>query len=85
MTTDMVLIPLPQLTSLIEDSIRNILKEGSLNNDVLLSSEDVRDIFKISDPTLCKWRKLGKIPFTRIDNKIFYRKTEIMEVMKWNK
>lgn len=82
MANEMVLVPLPELTAIIENSIQKILKDSSLNSDVLLSSEDIRLLFKISDVTLCKWRKLGKIPFTRIDNKIFYRKTEVLNSLQ---
>lgn len=82
MANELVLISVSDLTSIIQSAISNFFGQPKKAEDTLLSSEDVRDMLKVSDVTLCKWRKLNKIPFMRIDNKIYYRKSEIIDMLQ---
>ncbi|MFC4230963.1 helix-turn-helix domain-containing protein [Parasediminibacterium paludis] len=75
-------VPLVDFISQIEQTVRKVLSEREIQQDKLLSSEEVMQLFSISTTTLQKWRNDGKIPFTRIDNKIFYSKTEVLEALK---
>ncbi len=73
-----VSIPLTEFISYIEQTVRKVLSERTIEQDKLLTSEEVMKLFNISTTTLQKWRNAGKIPFTRIDNKIFYNKSELL-------
>ena len=74
-------IPLPEFISHIEQTVRKVLSEKKIEQDKLLTSDEVMKLINISSTTLLKWRKKKKIPFTRIDNKIFYNKTEILKLI----
>ena len=74
-------IPLPEFIAHLEETVRKVLSERTIEQDKLLTSEEVMKLFNISTTTLQKWRNAGKIPFTRIDNKIFYNKNEIINSM----
>jgi len=71
--------------SQIEQIIRKVLSEKEIQQDKLLSSEEVMQLLGISTTTLQKWRNDGKIPFTRIDNKIFYSKAEVLQALSETK
>jgi hypothetical protein len=52
--------------------------------DDLIKAPDVAKLFKVSLVTVNDWKKSGKIPFYRIANKVFFRKSELLESMKKN-
>ena len=82
MENNIVLIPvtLSDLLILIEKAVTKCI-----NNDTectkLLNSIEVRKLCNISHPTLQKWRTTGKIPFTKIDNKILYNKADVLNAL----
>lgn len=51
-------------------------------DDVFMTSDEVMKLCKISHVTLQNWRSTDKIPFTKIGNKIFYQKSEVLQVIK---
>ena len=52
------------------------------NNDKYLTSKDIRELFKIAQSTLYKWRKSGKIKFIKIGyKKILYSKFDIEKLL----
>lgn len=52
------------------------------NNDKYLTSKDIRELFKIAQSTLYKWRKSGKIKFIKVGyKKILYNKTDIEKLL----
>lgn len=71
-------IPLPGFVSLIEETIRKVLSEKTIDQDKLLTSDEVMKFLNISTTTLQNWRDNNKIPFQRMGNKIFYSKAQIM-------
>ena len=78
-------IPLPGFVSMIEETIRKVLTEKNIEQDKLLTSEEVMTLLNISTTTLQTWRDKGKIPFTRIGHKIFYSKAEIIKCLMLSK
>ena len=75
-------IPLPGFVSMIEETIRKVLTEKNIEQDKLLTSEEVMKLLNISTTTLQLWRNNKKIPYTRMGNKIFYSKSQIMSSLK---
>jgi len=67
----------------IEERITSIDPNSSKNPEYLDNSEVLR-MLKISSRCLQTWRDEGKIPFTRISRKIYYRLCDIEEILKAN-
>jgi hypothetical protein len=74
-------LTLPEFRAFLEQTVRQVLNERPIVQDQLLNSEQVMKLLNISVTTLQKWRNTGKIPFTRVDNKIFYTKSEVLSAI----
>jgi excisionase family DNA binding protein len=78
------------LTNLSSDDIKNIVKsaleeikpEGKKEEPELIKISEVSKILKVSLPTIHTWKKQGKIPFYRLGSKIFFKRNEVLEVLK---
>jgi predicted site-specific integrase-resolvase len=44
--------------------------------------DDVCNLLQVSWVTINKWKKSGRIPFHRISNRVFYKKSEILESLE---
>lgn len=75
-------VSIPEFLTVIEATVRKALSETGTTQNRLLNSQQVQEIFKISKVTLQHWRDKGKIPFTRIENKIYYQEAEIMAALQ---
>ncbi len=87
MENNIVLIPVPlsQLQTIIETAVRNVFASNQGDTPPLLNSVQVKKLCNISHPTLQKWRDNGKIPFTKIDNKILYNKADVLNALYGSK
>ncbi len=45
------------------------------NNDIWYDGADIKQLFNISDPTLGRYRKDKKIPFTKLGGRFLYPKS----------
>ena len=63
--------------SLIEWSPRFIEKD----EPTYLSRKETADLLKITLPTLHKWTKKGSIRSTRIESRVLYLKSEVIELL----
>ena len=52
--------------------------EEPVSETELLNISQVCDLLKISKVTLHKWKRLGKLPYHRISNKIYFKKDEVI-------
>ena len=73
-----------ELKGLIKETIEESLKQHqitaiSTRNEPLLKIDEVCEILRVSRVTINKWKKSGRIPFYRISNRIFFKKSEILE------
>lgn len=48
----------------------------------LLKIKEVCNLLKVSPVTIHKWKREGRIPFLRISNRIFFKRSEILEALK---
>lgn len=77
-----------ELKNLIREAIAECNSPDNANsNDVqqsetLIKIDDVCELLKVSKVTIHKWKKEGKIPFHRISNRVFFKKTEILGAIK---
>ena len=73
-----------ELKDLINESvstaISNITKPKA--EDELLKRKDVAKLFSVSLVTISDWMKTGKLPFHRINSRIFFKKSEVLDAMQ---
>ena len=62
-------------------------KEGAqiLPSDDLLNIEDIQKIFNVSKVTVHKWKKKGLIPFYKMNRKVYFKKSEVINSMAHKK
>ena len=65
------------------------IKEALDNFDTLPKDEfellkvvDVAKLLKVSKVTIHQWKKKGLIPFTRISNKVYFNKKDVLSALK---
>ena len=51
----------------------------------LLDRQDILQMLHISVRTLQYWRTKGILPYSKIGNKIFYRQSDVEEMLRKNK
>ena len=76
----------------LESLIKNCLKEQleafiddlkkPQEEDILMTTEETVAMLGVSKTTLHHWRKNGVLPYHRLNTRIYFRKSEIMEAMK---
>lgn len=80
-------LSIDDLRTVISDSISNELQkfkqqEPQKQDDRLIKIDDVAKMLNVSKVTVHSWKKLGKIPFYRISNKVYFKKNEVLECLK---
>jgi helix-turn-helix protein len=48
----------------------------------LLRRKDVSKLFTVSLVTINKWMRSGKLPYHRINSRIYFKKNEVIEAMQ---
>ena len=74
-----------EFKGLIYEELKRVLEDKKAlqkKEPRLLTSEEVQELFHISKPTLLKYRNEGKIPFTKISRKVFFREDKIYEALE---
>ncbi len=62
---------------------RALIKQPAPMEDVvLLKRVDVAKLFSVSLVTITDWMKTGKIPYHRINSRVFFKKRELMECIE---
>jgi hypothetical protein len=51
----------------------------------LLSIEDIQKVFKVSKVTVHKWKKKGLLPFYKMNRKVYFKKSEVIDAMQHKK
>lgn len=69
------------------DKIEKMLSHMSnvkycLDGDDLIDNQDMRMLLSVTSRTLQRYRDLDMIPFYKIDGRIYYKKSEVMEIFK---
>lgn len=52
------------------------------NEDQLLRISQLAVLLSVSKQTIHNWKKQGLIPFHRISNKVFFKKSEVLQSLK---
>ena len=51
----------------------------------LLTIEDIQKLFHVSKVTVHKWKKKGLIPFYKMNRKVYFKKSEVINSMTHKK
>jgi len=83
-----IIITTPEvLRTLIQDSIREALPEQTAKpkdpeKEELLKISDVAKIFKVSQTTIHQWKKQGKIPFVKMGDRLYFKRSDINKKLR---
>lgn len=66
-------------------SIKEEAKAEQSEPEDLLSIEDIQKIFKVSKVTVHKWKKKGLIPFYKMNRRVYFKKSEVIDSMNHKK
>ncbi len=80
----LVTMNVDELRKILNESIADALSNVSQKSEEekLLSRKEVAKFFRISLVTLNKWRRQNKIPFHKINSRIYFKHSEILEALK---
>lgn len=83
----LIQVNLEELKQLIKEAVNDALKvsqpsASKTKTDDLIKIADVEEILGVSKVTIHKWKKIGRIPFHRISNRIFFKREEILDSLK---
>ena len=79
----LVTLSVNELKSIINQSVADAISKAQhpLSEDVLLKRKDIAKLFSVSLVTINSWMNSGKLPYHRINSRIFFKKREVMEAM----
>lgn len=76
------------------DELLSIINQNSANaaqnapqpkeEETILKRKDVSKLLGVSLVTISKWMKTGKLPYHRINSRIFFKKSEVWAAMEIN-
>ena len=89
--TAFTLMPISELCELIKRSVaesfdselKSFLKNSSKEEEQLLTINEACQIFKVSKVTIHKWKKNKILPFHRIGRKIYFKRSELINSLKF--
>ena len=73
-----------------EDFKKEILEEirkldlGKANEEVWLKGHEVKHMLDCSEGTLVNLRTSGKLPYSKVNGSIYYRKSDLLNMLKSN-
>ncbi len=72
------------LKLIIDKSIQNAFSKVPQQKEVesILRRKDVAKLFSVSLVTIADWMKTGKLPYHRINSRIFFKMSELMKCME---
>ncbi len=78
-----VTLKVGELKNIIDESVTNALTKVSKKpeEEILLKRIDVARLFGVSLVTLNQWMRDGRIPCHRINTRVFFKRTEVMEAL----
>jgi len=90
---NLILMPLriEDLLGMIKASVKDaltVLPQENSKEDIpedLLSIEDIQKVFKVSKVTIHKWKKKGLLPFYKMNRKVYFKKSEVINAMQHKK
>jgi hypothetical protein len=59
-------------------------RQSEYTSDMFIDNDDFQRLFKISPGTATNWREQGLIAFSQINNKIYYKMTDVNKLLNDN-
>jgi len=66
-------------------SIKTSERKETPTPEDLLTIEDMIGLFKVSKVTIHKWKKRGLIPFYKMNRKVYFKRSEVINSMSYKK
>ena len=73
-----------ELISKIENFHQHVTPKGKAPKDPILDNADVLQLLKISKRTLQSWRDENKLAFSKVNGLLFYRLSDIEDLINRN-
>ncbi len=75
-----------ELCQILEKSVRQVLNEITTTrdkkDDPLVKIDEICNLLQVSRVTIHKWKKDGRIPFYRLSNRIFFKKSDVLQSLQ---
>lgn len=80
----LVTLNVNDLKLIIDKSIESAISKTQKpkEEETILRRKDVAKLFSISLVTIAEWMKTGKLPYHRINTRIFFKKSELMKCIE---
>lgn len=77
-------LKIDELKSIINESVSNAFAKipQPKEEETLLRRKEVAKLLSVSLVTISDWMKTGKLPYHRINTRIFFKKSEVMEAIE---
>lgn len=78
-------VDIEELTRAVAEEVVKMLRKEDLitpADEPLVKTKDLAKELKVTPQTIIAWEKAGKIPFYRLANKVFFKRSEVVEAMK---
>ena len=66
-------------------TLKTEVKKSEPVSEDLLTIEDIQKVFKVSKVTVHKWKKKGLLPYYKMNRKVYFKKSEVINAMNHKK
>ena len=84
MENQIIIVKTNELVSLLEGSISKAFSQAPLKKaeEQLLKRKEVAKLFSVSLVTINTWMRTGKIPYHRINSRVFFKRSELFDALE---
>lgn len=77
--SEVIVVELKQLKQFIKETISECLAQHRHETlEEYIKIEEVCELLQVTRPTVHLWKKEGKLPFYKIGNRLFFKKSEVL-------
>ena len=68
----------------VKEAFDRLIQPGSnnTNNEQPITTKEICNFLGITEPTIIRWRKKGKIPFLQVGSRILYQKSAVLKALE---
>ena len=85
----LISISLEEFMSIIQGCVKTGIEDLTKNSipqpedEKLLSIQDVKNLMGVSKVTIHKWKKIGLIPYHKLNRRLYFKKKEILDALNF--